>query len=485
MNNKISFNKLTILTEQNIALCFVVIPLLFLFFYALTGYSQYGAIYEDESFIAMAARNFVTNYSVATPLCIDGHVAKIFSAGWYGIGYNIHFGIFSYLLGNNNFAFVIHNLLFFILTLILIYKTFKHVNFILIFMSYFIVLPLLFSFFPETLNAFFGVSLICLLYTYSQKQEIEIKNIYFYFAVINFFIIYRVTWCSWIIGVLPFLNRKNITHFFVCSIFTIVFTLLYYTKFCAKPYVSTAPFLLNSNMLQVIVALLKNIKISCGMFFVQAKYYPVKYYLLHVFMFFSIVFLFIRYIKLKDKLLLSYLLIITGSLLLHFATYTMVHPYVHKQLTSTFIVTFFAAYIAWNNLGIKNFNLAFKIIVFPCILFSYYSAYQEIKYHKLEYKFFVDFSSKQNEINALVKKYALQDNSKNEIVIWFDRINFQKEIMPSYIFYQGATLCENKHKIRYSGEIKEHNPGVFLTTSNDLRYETLLSSENYKLVIHK
>ena len=280
---------------------------------------------SDQICYYLDIKSFFENSSIHAGIIGDENVSKLGEVGVHGPGYSIFYGIISKIFGFHDKLMIWLNLLFLILTFVVLWfsKKFSRNDFFLlatIQLSFFITLWSSFSYSPDLMHIFIAnmaaIQLINLAKTFEANQNDLNKQIYFFVCLILLASFFRYSWVLAILGILPFSkNKKAFFGNLLICFFVIALGLIYLKLFHAPYYgavLSKCSELVKADNLYACGSLIKqNIFSNSQMFFFQYHYsnYSNYYFLSKTFIIIVTLFLVNKYIKEKNKLAFSILLI--------------------------------------------------------------------------------------------------------------------------------------------------------------------------------
>ena len=437
---------------------FVIFLLVFVSaaFLAYIGYFisriNYLPAHEDETIYYNVARLFYLTNSLKGESCIEENFSIIFQANWYGIAYNIFYGCIAKLFGFNNMYFVYVNIIFILFSVFLIYKIesdkLSKISMILFFLMFNMVFTYAFTYFPETINIFFGICLTVVLIRIYKKQEAGKPGWEFslYVTLCLLFSFFRITWVFWMIGLLPFAKTRFQAAKFIILLFISALAAFLYVQYCCAPPYVVGGSILNELKYFHIWGFVKGFSINIARnlyyFFLLQFKVQFSWMFIKLFYVFIILYLFFNLFMGKNKLLLAVALIFLFNMLVVFSLYSTIYPYFMKITASLFIL-FFIMIIYLDIKSIRSVVLCILCISFPFVIRETYSTIQQ-----RENTYVQSVSIFSDEVDALKEIAEKVDQNKENII---QRGYYDMDPLPRGVFYTSLPFSNNSgFPIRYS-----------------------------------
>ncbi len=349
-------------------LCFCLLVTCY-FIYRFEKGSFYIPYHVDETIFYNQARAFYETGSVKAVVCIEEQVSFIFGANWYGVFYSFLFGLPAMLFGFSQKYCIWMNLVFTISCLPILYylglKKGKEWLVMPVFLMFFVVAAMPYSWFPESFNILLGVLLTYMLFRIAEKGD----GLVVYLLLCLLFSFIRPTWVFWTIGVLPFCkNRRELYSKVLICIGCVFIAFLYVRFFCAPFFLKSTSFFTLFFKLEFksgFIALAENARSIGGNLY---RIYSIENYspwtvfkilfnTLHLYWIY-------KALKSKDKLLWAVTLICTVSMVVFVLMYSVRYPYYMKLSGSFYLLLFIFT--------IYRLNSKAAIIFYLCFMFSGY-----------------------------------------------------------------------------------------------------------------
>lgn len=341
----------------------------------------------DPIWYYLDAKAFFENSTILSPYIQDESVSKIGGVGAHGPGYAIFYGLIAKIFGFNDQLIIWVNL-FLIASLILLLMNSKYLErslkFILITiqLSYFSTLWNSFAFTPEIIHIFLANILGLQMIAFAQiKDEKQVnKRIFLFIGIIVLASFFRYSWVLSMVGILAFARKRNdFLKFSLLIFFSLALGYIYLKLFHATYYGlvlgNCSDFLKQGQVFSCLNIIYKNVEMNIPMFFY--KYYYANYYFLTKIIFvFSLAFLFKTWLKTKDNLILSTILIQLVYFLSLFLFYDAYDTRDIRGLTPCLIIALIILAFYKKKLVLSSIAIAF-LFVFP-------NSYKDFKYKILD-----------------------------------------------------------------------------------------------------
>ncbi len=421
---------------------------------------NYFPAHEDETIYYKIADLFSKTQSVIAPIFFDDKVSIIFQANWYGIFYNLFYGLIAYVFGINSTYFIFVNIICLVLSIFILTKIntskFQKLNMIVFLLMFNMVFVFTFTYFPELLNIMLGTVLsffIIKIYEYNDSEKLN-SYILLYISLCFLFCFVRLTWIFWLVAILPYAKNKIDFSAKVAFIFLLTTIAFLYSKyFCAPAFVGLGRELTNLTTGSNIVNLLLNsfmqffhnltkLVFSFESYGIRA---PLIWNISKYITLIAMAYYLFEAVKIKNKLIASVLLISVTTYTIMLVMYVPEYPYFMKITTSVFILNFIIA-VYLNEVKLKWFYLLSLGICFPLTI---YTSYNTVKERKKSHSDLVGrYSVEVQEIKSIVnfidpkKKVSTVQLSPNEFFI---------DKFPAAIFYAALPVASTgNNPIRYS-----------------------------------
>lgn len=435
-------------------LLFILFISTVLFYLALllyaTGSGEYSFVHDDEFNYVGAAKLFSQTGSVRAPLCMLEEVSKIFGANWYGVSYSIFYGSLYYIFGNHAVIFIFLNILFILLSSIMIlrahvssYKKLFALEMLLL--SYpFIVYT--FMFFPELLHLYLAIVLFMLLF---KIYQVHLSGgnfrglIVLYVLLCIIFSLFRITSVFWIAGIIPFVkNIRQLSMRILIFIAGIVLVMIYMHYFIAPAFVypmGSIDALKQLNFEAFFNMVTKYMNQNLIFLFSITIREPQVLILMLLFGWSAF-----KSIRKRDKLYMASLFIS----LCYFAaliSFYNTHPFYFTKQTAVLVPLLIFPIAFSSGLLIRKIALICFLVASP---FYFVQAKTEIESRK---KAGYDLSSTYTQqISELKKISALVDQEKANLI---EFVHYEHKY-PRYIFYDALPLSNgNNYPITYTASV--------------------------------
>lgn len=200
---------------------------------------------QDETPYYSGAKVFAEINSVKARAIIFENVSAVFEADWYGIFYPIVYGGAMKVIGVSYKAYILINIFFYILIIILLLKTKllesgERLGLIAITLASPVLMVFSFYFMPLLLNIFFAVVLLLRLLKMAESAEKDKpgefrKNVLVFLGLTVSFSLFRVTFIFWVLGILPFAasGKQRFQFYAICA--ALIGLVVIYMKFFNAP----------------------------------------------------------------------------------------------------------------------------------------------------------------------------------------------------------------------------------------------------------
>ena len=433
-----------------------------LFFSAGFFYSVYDGKFLwcqiDETAFYCSAKSFIENNSVAAPYVVHETEAKIFGSGAYGFCYTLFYGGLSKLFGFSSPLFVSVNIILVGLCLLIIWNLNLNRNQKLwiscLFLMFHVVARFTFSFFSEVLNIFFGMVLsACLIKVYETDStpEKQSRIVWWYVFLILFFSMFRLIWCFWIIGLLPFArSRKDLFNYLIVMTGVVAFAFFFMKYFCAPMNISADKVLGNVysfSILGFVSDFLKSIGDNFYVYFIRNMQLTKRF--LITFYFYPVLTALMGWLafRCKNKLVIAAFLIGSLSFLILFVLYSVYYLSLIKMLASAFIL-YVMVIVYFNHSKLKTVAAIVLLINLPILVHHIFT--DTITLRKQAW---VDLNENMAAHSKALGGIAALVNSGKDVkiqLLYYDDYKF-----PDYVFFSSLPFKTNDgHPIRYTENIR-------------------------------
>jgi hypothetical protein len=429
---------------------------------------------EDESIFYNSAKLFQETNSFKSPTCNSELRSKIGEFHWYGPAYHLIYGFVAKLFGFNNTYFIkFHFFVFFlsILAIFFIPITFiDKISFLVLYLSSFISIPFIFTYFPETIHVLLSL-LLLIIYLKGNENK---KYFFLFVLCVLLFSIVRVTLVFWIFALLfnsKFLNSFFIRLLLVLSVFVIVF---FYMKYFTAPahvlgfkeiHSSNALFSISNLVNAVMDNFFRNIKMIYHYLF-NHRY---GLFSLISFMFLIIASLdaFLKERNKQDRekifgiLLFTFLTLMTFILL-----YTADIFFLEKQIA--FLVPALIYIVIKYNKNVSLILLLFVFIFFP---FSFAKTKKNIEQRRESYNLVSNFKLEVSNFREFVKHINTKHSEVNVLYL------YNEYDLPNNLITCFLPLSKNGVPILYTQNIIDLNKpdSLKFQVHNKIRIDYVIS----------
>jgi hypothetical protein len=212
------------------------------FIWFAIGDGHYMPATSDEYAYYNNARFFIENHSLDAAYLVEENVSRIGGFDAHGVAYTIFTGLIARVVGMRPLNMIITNLVFLGLTLLLILRARfdrdQKTSIASILLLYAVVPVWLFTYFPETMMAFFGVSAGLLLLEAYRSESRARRNWYAlgFAGIVALAGAFRPSWLVCMVGLVPLArNRREAAVFGLVVILSAAVSLVYLTL-CFAPY---------------------------------------------------------------------------------------------------------------------------------------------------------------------------------------------------------------------------------------------------------
>lgn len=324
--------KITNLFLFTVALLFIGVYIIFSF-YALQDGKLYPRYFDENLYIA-SSKIFYEATSLKAPFSLNEERSRILLTHWYGPWYHIIYGAVAKIFNSSDgFHIVFMNIIFVFLSL-LFFIVFLKTNYLdsILVITFFLgsyCLLLTFSYFPEMMIVFWSTLLSILLFNYYKDPENKTALMMFLLSLI-IAITFRITFLLWFLALLPQSNNlkslvKNLGLVVLGVLFTVLYVYFFNAKYTAGIFGSLSRLqVFNfSDVFQIVITyVFSNLKVFLS------SYSDVYFIVINI-----VIFFFISYLYVKDKLILAISLVIISHIIITITLYVLEDYYLMRQLS--------------------------------------------------------------------------------------------------------------------------------------------------------
>jgi hypothetical protein len=206
------------------------------------GDGRYMPAWSDEYAYYNNARFFVENHRLDAAYLLEENVARIGGFDAHGVAYTILNGSIARMVGMRPLNMIITNLVFLGLTLLLILRArfgrAQKTSIVSILLLYAVVPVWLFTYYPETMMAFFGVAAGLLLFEACRSQSRARRNWYAlgFAGIVALAGAFRPSWLVCMVGLVPLARNRREAIAFGLIVAASAAAALVYLTMCFAPY---------------------------------------------------------------------------------------------------------------------------------------------------------------------------------------------------------------------------------------------------------
>jgi hypothetical protein len=212
------------------------------FIWSAIGDGRYMPAWSDEYAYYNNARSFIENHRLDAAYLLEENVARIGGFDAHGVAYTILNGLIARVSGMRPLSMIITNLVFLGLTLLLIlharFDRDQKTSIVSILLLYAVVPVWLFTYYPETMMAFFGVAAGLLLFEAYRSQSRARRDLYAlgFAGIVALAGAFRPSWLVCMVGLVPLARNRREAAVLVLIVAASAAVALVYLTTCFAPY---------------------------------------------------------------------------------------------------------------------------------------------------------------------------------------------------------------------------------------------------------